>query len=345
MKLNLMSLGDYIADPVTGGLPSPAQRHRMFVEAAVAAEAAGWDGVNIGEHHGIEYIYSAPPVVLAAIGERTSSLRLGTAVTLLANLDAFRAAEDYSTLDVLSDGRVDVVAGRGNFFASTYTLFGQTVEESRDRFDEGVALFDQLWTGGATKWAGQFRPSVNGEALQPQPIQKRTPMWIGGGSSPETAELAANLGFKLMLPSAFGNPSFFKPIADTYRDNYQRAGHAEPSEVGACWHLNVAKNSQDAKARWEPRYRRYHEWMLQLLAGVNPSLPKHMKPFDYEWLLTNGPAIAGSPAEVAERINTLSEMLGTSTHLLYLEMGGMPQTELLDMVELVGSDVMPLLID
>ena len=103
----------------------------------------------------------------------------------------------------------------------------------------------------------------------------------------------------------------------------------------------MGKTSQEAKARWEPRYRRYHEWMRVLLTEVNPSLPKHMKPFDYEWLLEQGPAIAGSPEEVVDRLNRLSEMLGATTHLLYLEMGGMPQDELLEMVELIGSEVIP----
>src|ERR1700759_3979665 len=134
VKFNLMSLGDHITDPVTGQRWTAQERHRMFVDMAVQAEAAGFHGVNMGEHHGIEYISSAPPVVLSAISERTTRLRLGTAVTLLANLDALRIAEDYSTLDVLSDGRVDIIAGRGNFFESTYVLFGQHVDESKERF-------------------------------------------------------------------------------------------------------------------------------------------------------------------------------------------------------------------
>ena len=113
MKFNLMSLGDHITDPVTGFRPTAQGRHRDFVTMAVRAEDAGFHGVNVGEHHGIEYIYSSPPVMLAAIAERTRTLRLGTAVTLLANLDALRIAEDYATLDSLSGGRVDVVSGRG----------------------------------------------------------------------------------------------------------------------------------------------------------------------------------------------------------------------------------------
>ncbi len=342
MKLNLMSLGDHITDPITGQRPTAAERHRMIVEAAVVAEDAGFNGVNIGEHHCLEYIYSAPPVVLAAIAERTSTLRLGTAVTLMANLDPLRAAEDYATLDALSGGRVDIVAGRGNFFASTYTLFGQHLDESRERFDEGIELLHELWTSpDGVVWKGQFRPPINGEKLQPPPLQRAAPIWIGGGSSPETAELAARLGLKLMLPSAFGNPAVFKPVADAYRESYQAHGHESDPEVGACWHVNVGPTSRAARDRWEPRYRRYHEWMITLLTAVNPTLPKHMKPFDYDWLLSSGPAIAGSPQEVVDRIGELSELLGATTHLLYPDMGGMPQDELLDMVELLGSEVIP----
>lgn len=147
MKFNLMSLGDLVTDPVTGERSTNARRYKMFPEMAVLAESAGFNGINMGEHHGIEYIYSAPPVVLAAIAERTTTLRLGTAVTLLANLDGLRIAEDYATVDVLSDGRVDVVHGRGNFFASTYTLFGQSLDESAARFKENAELVDKLWTG------------------------------------------------------------------------------------------------------------------------------------------------------------------------------------------------------
>src|SRR5438874_632113 len=160
MKFGLMSLGDSIVDPVTGQQSSAAERHRMLVESAVAAEAAGFTSVNMGEHHGIDYIYSAPPVVLAAIAERTSTLRLSTAVTLAANLDPFRMAEDYATVDVLSGGRVEIVAGRGNFFVSTYTLFGQDVAESRERFDEAIELLLTLWRGGVVNWEGSFRPPI-----------------------------------------------------------------------------------------------------------------------------------------------------------------------------------------
>jgi alkanesulfonate monooxygenase SsuD/methylene tetrahydromethanopterin reductase-like flavin-dependent oxidoreductase (luciferase family) len=338
-----MSLGDHITDPITGQRWTAQERHRMFVDMAVCAEAAGFNGINMGEHHGIEYIYSAPPVVWSAIGERTTTLRLGTAVTLLANLDALRIAEDYATLDVLCNGRVDIVSGRGNFFESTYALFGQSVDESKDRFAENAELLEELWSGQAVTWSGKFRPPVNGETLQPAPVQaSRDVMWIGGGSSNDSVELAARLGWKLMLPSAFGNPDFFVPVVDHYLQTWSEYGHEHEPEIGAGWHVFVAPDGDAARTAWEPRYRAYHEWMQGLLSRVNKTIPAHnARPFDFEWLTTNGPAIVGSPAEVAERIATLSEKLKCTTHLLYMDMGGMPQGELFDAIELIGSAVIP----
>lgn len=344
MQFGLMSLGDSITDPVTGAQASGAARHRMIVEAAVLAEDAGFTSVNIGEHHGIDYVFSSPPVILAAIAERTTRLRLSTAVTLAANLDPWRLAEDYATVDVLSDGRVEIVAGRGNFFVSTYELFGQAIGQSRDRFDEAIELLLALWTADdAVTWEGAFRPPIVAQELQPRPLQRpHPPVWIGGGSSPETAELAARLGLRLMLPSAFGNPAGFRGVVDHYLEHFSAAGHRHEPVVGACWHANVARTSREAHARWEPRYRRYHGWMQGLLKRVNPDVPSYLlKPFDYQWLASNGPAIVGSPAEVTNRLGAMAELLGADTHLLYLDMGGMPQAELLDMVELIGTDVIP----
>ena len=347
VKFNIMSLGDHVTDPVTGQRWTAQERHRMFVECAVRAEAAGFHGVNMGEHHGIDYIYSAPPVVLAAIAERTTTLRLSTAVTLLANLDALRIAEDYSTLDVLSDGRAEIVAGRGNFFASTYTLFGHKLEESAARFKENAELLDQLWKGEPVHWSGQFRPSVNGETLQPVPMQSaHDVMWIGGGSSLESVDLAARLGWKLMLPSAFGSPDFFVPVVDYYLEKWTEYGNTHEPEIGAGWHVFLAGDSQSARAAWEPRYRAYHEWMQGLLAVVNPTIPTHnQRPFNFEWLTSSGPAIVGSPDEVVERVSELSEKLKVTTHLFYMDMGGMPQAELYDAIDLAGQKVIPQLAD
>jgi alkanesulfonate monooxygenase SsuD/methylene tetrahydromethanopterin reductase-like flavin-dependent oxidoreductase (luciferase family) len=249
MKLSLMTLGDVVADPVTGLTPTAAERHRAIVEAAVVADEAGFEGVHIGEHHGIEYTTSAPPVILAAIGERTSRLRLSTAVTLAANLDPIRVAEDYATVDALSGGRCEVVVGRGNFFVSTYTLFGQRLEDSHELFAQNVELLAELWAGKEVNWAGsRHRAPISEFVLQPVPVGAM-PLWVGGGASESSTELAARLGLDLMLPSAFGNPQMFEPVVESYREKFASYGHPREPRVGACWHVNVAKTSQAARER------------------------------------------------------------------------------------------------
>ena len=346
MKLSLMTLGDVVTDPVTGTLQTAAERHRSIVEAAVLSEQAGFHGINIGEHHGLEYITSAPPVILSAIGERTHSLRLSTAVTLAANLDPVRTAEDYATVDVLSGGRCEVVVGRGNFFVSTYTLFGQQIDDSHELFHDAVELLVQLWSGKAVSWPGsKHRAPIEEFVLQP-PAVSNLPLWIGGGASESTAELAARLGLDLMLPSAFGNPAQFKPIVDAYREKFAAYGHPRAPQVGACWHLNVAPTSQAARDRWAPRYRAYFELMNTIINRVNPDPPPFIKkPFDFEFLTTRGPAIVGSPDEVVDRLGAVAQMLTADTNLIYIDMGGQPAAEFRDMVELIGSSVLPQLRD
>lgn len=342
MKLSLMTLGDLVTDPVTGTRETPAERHRAIVEAAAVADGVGFHGVHIGEHHGLEYLFSAPPVILSAISERTRRLRLSTAVTLAANLDPVRAAEDYATVDVLSGGRCEVVVGRGNFFVSTYSLFGQDIEDSHELFRDNVELLVQLWSGKEINWPGSaHRSAIEEFVLQPPPVGG-LPLWIGGGASESTAELAARLGLDLMLPSAFGNPEMFRSVVDTYRERFASYGHPRQPRVGACWHVNVAETSQAARDRWEPRYRAYFELMKEIIPRVNPDPPAFIrKPFDFDFLTSRGPALVGSPDEVADRLNSSAAMLSADTNLIYIDMGGQPAGEFRDMVDLIGSRVIP----
>lgn len=342
MKVGLMSLGDQVTDPVTGTRQSAAQRHRAIVEAAVAADEGGLYSMHVGEHHGLEYTTSAPPVVLAAIGERTQRLHLSTAVALAANLDPIRLAEDYATVDALSGGRCEVVVGRGNFFVSTYTLFGQEIADSHELFRDAVEVLVELWAGKCvSRPATAHRAPIEEFTLQPPPVGPM-PLWVGGGASPESLELAARLGLDLMLPSAFGSPSMFVPIVEQYRERFAAAGHGRPPRIGACWHVNVASTSQSARERWEPRYRAYFELMREIIPRVNPDPPPFIsKPFDFEFLTTRGPAVVGSPDEVAQRLNECAAMLSADTNLLYLDMGGQPAGEFREMVELFADTVLP----
>lgn len=341
MKVGLMGLGDQVRDPVTGTLEDAAQRHRAMIDAAVVADETGYHSIHVGEHHGQAYIYSAPPVMLSAIGERTRRVKLSTAVTLAANLDPVRCAEDYATVDVLSGGRCEVVVGRGNFFVTTYTLFGQRIEDSHDLFRTSVELLLKLWTQRPVDYEGPFRAPIHGFELQPPPVGSMR-MWIGGGASESTAELAARLGLDLMLPSAFGNPAQFKQIVELYRERFASYGHDREPTVGACWHVNVADSSQAARARWEPRYHTYFDLMNRMIRKVTPDPPAFVnRPFDFSRLITHGPAIVGSPAEVVDRLCGVASDLTSDLNLLSIDMGGQPAKEFLEMTELIGTQVIP----
>jgi alkanesulfonate monooxygenase SsuD/methylene tetrahydromethanopterin reductase-like flavin-dependent oxidoreductase (luciferase family) len=344
LEVGLLSLGDCLPDPHTGVAQTAAQRHRSIVESAVQAEALGFGSVWLGEHHGCDYILSSPPVVLAAIAERTRSLRLGTGVTLLATLDPLRVAEDYATLDVISNGRVELVAGRG-ILLRTYADFGQDAGVSRDAFAEKVDLLLRLWRERNVTWSGKHRAPLDGVTAQPRPMQvPHPPVWIGGGSSHESIDLAARLGLPLMLPSELGPPRAFLPLVERYRERAAAAGHpAHALRVGAVSHVHVARVSQDARAAWRPYYTGYLGFVGRLVAWGGPSVGRASAfEVDYESML-RGPAICGSPAEVTERILAMRELLGLDLHLSMFDLGGLSPERLRETLALFGTEVLPAL--
>lgn len=343
MKLGLMSLGDKVDDPVTGTPFSAPERYRMTIEAAEVADRTGLHGIYIGEHHGIAYTFSSPAVALAAIAARTTRLRLGTAVALAANLDTLRMAEDYATVDIVSGGRLDLVTGRGNFFEKTFDLFGQSASESAERFAEAMELLCKLWPGRPVWWKGQYRAPIAGQHLEPTPVQQDIlPFWVGGGSSPATAQLAGRLGLALMLPSAFGKPDKFRAVADIYREAFAAANHRHAPRIGACWHGWVDRDDAIARARFEPRYRAYHAFTQGVIRSVNDSPPAYLNaPFDYDFLATEGPAIVGGPDRFAERLATLGDLVGADLNIVKMDMGGVPRAEYVEMVERLGTEVLP----
>ena len=333
MELGLMSLGDLLPHPITGNLASEVERHRSLVNQAVMAEELGFAAIHLGEHHFSDYQLSAPPVVLAAISERTKRLRLSTAVTLAGNLDPVRVAEDYATVDVLSDGRAEAVLGRGNLFAWTYEGFGHPVESARARFDENVRLLDRLLREEKVTWEGEFRSPLHGHTTRPRPVDV-LPLWIGAGSR-QSAELAAELGAWLMLPSVVGKPERFAPVVDIYRQRWEELGRDwSEAQVGACAHTHVAATAQQAR-EWEPFYRHYWDFVGGLL-GSGGNWPA----FDFAELQA-GPCILGSPDEVVDRIGHWRTTLGLDRQLFMFDLGGIDESGLQTALELFGTEVAP----
>lgn len=347
MHVGLLTLGDHLTDPVTGTRQTAAERHRSLVEQAVVAEAAGFTSVHLGEHHFCDYILSSPPVVLAAIAERTTTLRLSTGVTLGANLDPVRVAEDYATVDVLSNGRVEPVLGRGTFFPHTFRTFGQDPAAAKEVFAEHAELLVRLWTEENVHWEGRHHIPLHGVTTHPRPVQQPRPtMWIGAGSSLDSIDLAARLGLWLMLPTVFGTPEQFRPIVDRYLEQWDANGHDPAARrIGCCSHAWVHPDAATARREWEPRYRAYVEWVNELFrvsTGRTTANPLAEPDFDFDERCRTI-AVCGSPAQVADRMAHVAELLHLDTYLLMFDMGGMPFADIARTIELVGSDVIPTL--
>ena len=346
MDIGVLSLGDWLTDPISGIRQTQRERHRSIVTHAAIAEAAGFTSFHIGEHHFSNYIVSSPPVVLAAIAEHTSTLRLSNGVALAANLDPVRVAEDYATLDLISDGRVEPCFGRGTFFPGVYTNFGQEERHAKARFAESVELICRLWTETDVEWTGQHRSPLHRATVQPRPLQlPRPPVWLGAGTSPDSIDLAARLGLWLMLPTVFGTPEMFVSMVERYERKWEEFGH-DPADrrIGCCSHAHLAATTEQARAEWEARYLHYFASVLAwqkesaAVAGVEfPNFP--LQDFD---TMCATIALCGSPEHVAERMAEFRELLHLDTHLLMFDLGGLPHDDVTAQLDLAGSELLGL---
>jgi alkanesulfonate monooxygenase SsuD/methylene tetrahydromethanopterin reductase-like flavin-dependent oxidoreductase (luciferase family) len=330
----LLSLADHLPDPETGQLSTQAERFRLIVEAAVHAEQAGFDHVGVGEHHFGHYILPSPFLLLGAIAAKTQRIRLGTSVTLLASLDPVRVAEDLALLDVVSNGRAEMTVARG-VELPTQIAFGIADEgELRPRLEENLRLLLRLLTEERVTWSGRFRSPLREVRLEPRAIQRpHPPLWVGGGLSTISCDLAADLGLPFSLPSLFCFPEDYLPIVERYRSRMAANGRANAISIAYPSYVHVARTSQQARARFRP----YLESYVRSAIGCRGS---QGRPLDYETLL-EGPAICGSPAEVVDRIAAVNAALGLKLHYLMPDLGGLPERVVHEVLDLLGSDVLP----
>lgn len=331
-EYGLISLADHLPDPTTGVKISQRRRLLELCDQAVLAEEVGMAVFGVGEHHFGNYILPAPELVLAYAASRTSRILLGTSVSLLANIDPVRYAESLAVLDVLSEGRAEATFARGAS-AKTAEAFGiHSFEELRPRFDESLRLVIRLLTEDLVTWQGEYRSSLEEVRIEPRALRHPHPrIWVGGGLSPVSAELAADLGLPLMLPSLFRWPTDFAEMADHYRARCKANGFTP--QVGFPTYVHVARESQVAKERWRPYLENYRTFAMEIRGSFG-------RPTDYNSLLV-GPAICGSPAEVAERINEVNQVLGLDRQQFLMDVGGMPWPVLAESIELLAAEALP----
>jgi probable LLM family oxidoreductase len=319
-----------------GPATSPAERMRNLVEEIELADQVGLDVFGVGEHHRPDFLASAPAVALAAGAERTSRIRLTSAVSVLSSDDPVRVFQDFATLDLLSGGRAEIMAGRGSFVES-FPLFGYDLEDYDELFAEHLDLLLALREAEHVTWSGRHRPPLDGAGVYPRPLQDPLPVWIAVGGTPQSVDRAAVLGLPLAVAIIGGAPERFAPLVDLYRDAARRAGR-DPAAlpVGINSHGFVAPTTQDAADRYFPAYA-----SMMTRIGRERGWPAMTRAQFDALREPRGSLVVGSPREVTEKILLQHEIFGHQRFLAQLSVGDLPHRDVLRAIELLGTEVAP----
>jgi probable LLM family oxidoreductase len=336
-EFGVYTFGDLFPDPQTGRMISPRQRLEEIVAAAKLADEAGLDVFGFGEHHRLDFAASSTPVVLAAIAQVTRRIRLTSATTVLSTSDPVRVFEDFATLDVISGGRAEIIAGRGAFVES-FPLFGYDLNDYEDLFKEKIELLLKLSVEERVTWNGRFRPALDDAEIAPRPLQEPLPIWIGIGGTMESAVRAGRLGKGMAMALLSGDPSFFKPRVDMYKQAYSEAGH-DPAQlkISVNSHGYIAKTSRQALDEFYPCYANYWAPLMRERGrsfGVTRS--------DFERFVRPEEGLAvGSPEQIVDKILYQYEMFGHNRFVAQIDIGGQPFSKVATAIELLATEVAP----
>lgn len=312
---------------------------RLLLERMEFADRAGLDVFGIGEHHRHDFLDSAPTVILAAAAARTKRIRLTSAVTVLSAIDPVRAFQSFATLDLISNGRAEMVVGRGSFIEA-FPLFGLDLEDYDSLFAEHLDLLLTIRDNERVTWSGKHRPSLHGEGVYPRPQQNPLPIWLGVGGTPGSFARAGALGLPLMVAIIGGETHRFRPLVDLYREAGRRAGHApDKLKVGLHSLGYVGDTSEQAANDVYPGYVK----MMGEVGKERGWKPPSRADFDYQ-TAEKGAFLIGNPQEVAEKIKRHSDALGGISRVTFqMDIGGLPHEKLMRSIELIGQQVIPAL--
>jgi len=323
--------------PEHGGV-SPAERLRQAIEEIRLADQVGLDVYAIGEHHRIDYASSSPAVILAAAAPATKRIRLSSAVTVLSSDDPVRVYQDFATLDCLSEGRAEIMAGRGSFVES-FPLFGYDLNDYEELYEEKLELLLKVRTMERVTWGGGHRPAIHNMGVYPRAQQEPLPVWIGTGGSPESAVRAGTLGLPVIFSIIGGMPERFAPLVKLYKEAAKRAGH-DPDMLQIATHSHgfIAYSFETAAERYFPVMA---EQMNQI--GRERGWPPYTRDtFDAACDL-HGALYVGDPEYVAEKILHTQKKLSLTRFLMYVDFSSLPHRELLRTIELLGTKVAPII--
>lgn len=338
IEIGIYTLADIGPAPLTSKTITAKERVKEIIQAAKLADEAGLDVFGVGEHHRLDYASSSPAVLLAAIAQVTKQIRLTSTTSVLSTLDPVRLFEDFATLDLLSDGRAEILAGRGAFIES-FPLFGYSTNDYDELFEEHMELLLQLNQNETVTWSGKFRSSLRNAEIAPRPVQEKLPIWIGVGGTPESAVRAGRFGVGMALAILGGNPRRFKPLVDLYRQAGIDAGHVlETLKIGVTGHVYLAKTTQQAKDEFYPYYSNYWEYVNRQREMVT-----RISRDDFEQMASPESALfVGSPQQIIEKVLQQYELFGHQRFLAQLDIGGQPFKNVAEGIELLATEIAPI---
>ena len=322
--------GDSAADAI-----SPEQRLRNLLEEIELADQVGLDVFGVGEHHRPDFAVSAPAVVLAAAAARTSRIRLTSAVSVLSSDDPVRVFQEFSTVDLLSGGRAEIMVGRGSFIES-FPLFGYALDDYDDLFAEKLGLLLQLREQEHVTWSGDHRPPLEALGVYPRPLQDPLPVWIAVGGTPASAIRAGRLGLPMALAIIGGEPERFAPFAELHRQAAREAGHEPAPALSINSHAYVAETRQQAADEFFPSYAA----MMNAIGRERGWPPMTRAAFD-ALCSPRGALVVGGPQDVIEKILFQHEIFGHDRFLAQISVGTLPHADALRAIELLGTEVAP----
>lgn len=336
MEIGVSSFVETWPDVKTGEVISHAQRLREVVEEIVLADQVGLDVYGVGEHHRKDYAASSPAVVLAAAASQTKWIRLTSAVTVLSSADPVRVFQDFATLDAISNGRAEIMAGRGSFIES-FPLFGYDLSHYDELFEEKLELLLKIRESEKVTWQGGHRPAIHNLGVYPRPVQNPLPVWIGSGGNSESVVRAGLLGLPLVLAIIGGSPLQFAPLVKLYKEAAAHAGHdVSKLPIGSHSHGFIAEDTEAAADKFFPSTQasmnvlgRERGWGFYDRARFDAA-----RSFE-------GALYVGDPETVAQKIIHLRKHVGITRFMLHVPVGTMPHDEVMRAIELLGTEVAP----
>jgi probable LLM family oxidoreductase len=335
MEVGIYTFGELTPDPQTGERVSPHVRMRDLIEEIELADQVGLDVFGVGEHHRPDYMVSAPAVVLAAAAERTKRIRLTSAVSVLGSDDPIRVFQDFATLDLISGGRAEIMAGRGSFIES-FPLFGYALKDYDALFAEKLDLLLAARASEVVTWSGTHRAPVEARGVYPRPLREPLPVWVAVGGTPESAVRTGFLGLPMALAIIGGEPARFAPFRELHRRAAVEAGHLPPPAFSINSHGMLADDSQDAADLVFPALKA----QMDRIGRERGWPPMSRSQFEASRTL-QGANFIGSPDQVIEKILWQHAIFEHDRFLIQLTVGTLPHAKVMRAIELFGTEVAP----